>query len=121
VQTSDVVLRKEKGSLILEALDLKQKLKGSVVWERVRCGKRGCHRKSNRSHPNSGGGEVFPFGWVKSPATFLFFVCFVDASVCQTILGIQNSPCDAKISVETSPAKPPFFYFEAYRPSGLAL
>ena len=73
MQTSDVVLRKEKGSLILEALDLKQKLKGSVVWERVRCGKRGCHRKSNRSHPNSGGGEVFPTVWGHLPDYFPIF------------------------------------------------
>jgi hypothetical protein len=42
---SDLVLRnlQQKG-LILEALELKQKLKGSVVWERVRCGKHGCRK-----------------------------------------------------------------------------
>jgi hypothetical protein len=48
VQTSDVVLRKEtQRSLIFAALELKQKLKGSVVWERVDCGKRGCRKRQN--------------------------------------------------------------------------
>lgn len=45
MQTSEVVLRKqkEKGD-ILKALELRQKYKGSVVWERVNCGKKGCHK-----------------------------------------------------------------------------
>jgi hypothetical protein len=45
--TAQIVLRKEKKSLILEALELKQKLKGSVVWERVKCGKRCCRKCKN--------------------------------------------------------------------------
>lgn len=47
MQTSEVVLRKQnEKDDILTALELKQKLKGSVVWERVNCGKRGCHKCS---------------------------------------------------------------------------
>jgi hypothetical protein len=45
VQTSEVVLRKQKEKeLIVTALELKQKFKGSVIWERVRCGKHGCRK-----------------------------------------------------------------------------
>lgn len=45
---SEVVLRKEREkSLILEALNLKRKLKGSIVWERINCGKKCCHKCQN--------------------------------------------------------------------------
>lgn len=45
MQTSEVVPRKQaEKSLIITALGLKEKLKGSVILERVNCGKRGCHK-----------------------------------------------------------------------------
>ncbi|HKZ94830.1 MAG TPA: DUF6788 family protein [Candidatus Bathyarchaeia archaeon] len=48
MQTSQVVLRKQhEKTVILEALELKQRLKGSVVWERVNCGKHCCHKCQN--------------------------------------------------------------------------
>jgi len=43
MQTSQVALRKQKEkSDILAALELKEGLKGSVVWDRVNCGKHCC-------------------------------------------------------------------------------
>jgi hypothetical protein len=51
--TENVVLRKEKESLILEALELKEKLKGSVIMEFVRCGKKCARCNSGPGHPAS--------------------------------------------------------------------
>ncbi|MCJ7422648.1 hypothetical protein MUP01_00035, partial [Candidatus Bathyarchaeota archaeon] len=51
---------------------------------------------SGRNHSNSGRGEVSPSIVEMSPLDqhkpLFFCVFFVDASACQTILDIQNSP-----------------------------
>jgi hypothetical protein len=45
---SEIVPRKQKEkSDILTALEFKEKYKGSVVWERVDCGKPSCHKCQN--------------------------------------------------------------------------
>lgn len=54
MQTSEIVLRNLKQkTLILEALELKQKLKGTVVMEFVRCGRRCSTCSSGPGHPAS--------------------------------------------------------------------